>query len=191
MPSRPPLPAILRMVVLIGLLTSISGCSSSTANPASSDALTAVAAVDFSRYMGTWLEIAKYPNRFQKQCVADTSAIYSLQIDGTVKVVNRCRRADGEMDEAVGNARQVGPAKLKVRFAPAWLSWLPAVWGNYWIIDIDEGYQLVAVSEPTREYLWILARTPAVDPAAYQALLKRLEIRGFELSKLEISKTIQ
>ena len=116
-------------------------------------ALVAIPSLDIPRYMGTWFEIAKYPNRFQKKCVADTRAQYQLQPTGTVQVTNRCRMANGEMDEAVGAARQIGPAispKLQVRFAPAWLSLLPFVWGNYWVIDLDEAYQLVAVGEPKR-----------------------------------------
>jgi apolipoprotein D and lipocalin family protein len=74
-----------------------------------------------------------------------------------------------------------------VRFAPEWLSFVPLVWGDYWVIDIDEAYQLVAVSEPKRNYLWVLSRTPQVNPAAYEALLQRLKARGFDLSKLEPS----
>ena len=150
--------------------------------------LLTVESLDVPRYMGTWFEIAKYPNRFQKKCVADTQADYRLQANGTVQVVNRCRKETGEMDEAVGEARQVGaPAspKLQVRFAPAWLSWLPLVWGNYWVIDLDPHYQLVAVSEPTREYLWVLSRTATVEPQAYTALMLRLQAKGFELGRLE------
>jgi apolipoprotein D and lipocalin family protein len=97
----------------------------------------------------------------------------------------------GEMNEAVGEARQIGPStspKLQVRFAPSWLSLLPFVWGNYWVVDLDEGYQLVAVSESKREYLWILSRTPKVDPIQYDALLKRLRVQEFDLSKLELTK---
>ena len=59
------------------------------------------------------------------------------------------------------------------------------VWGNYWVIDLDPAYQLVAVSEPTREYLWVLSRTPAVTTEAYGALLARLKAQGFELQRLE------
>lgn len=146
--------------------------------------------LDVGRYLGTWYEIAKYPNRFQRQCVADTQALYRQREDGQLDVVNRCRQSNGEMTEAVGRARQIGAAdspKLEVRFAPAWLSWLPMVWGDYWVIDLDPAYQLVAVSEPKREYLWVLSRTPAVDAAAYQALLGRLQVKGFDLSKLEKS----
>jgi apolipoprotein D and lipocalin family protein len=154
-------------------------------------ALTSINALDVPRYMGTWYEIAKFPAWFQKKCVADTRADYSLQPGGQVQVINRCRQENGEMKEAVGNARQIGgtaSSKLEVRFAPAWLSFIPAVWGDYWVIDLDPAYQLVAVSEPKREYLWILSRSTKVDPDTYTALLARLSSQGFDLQRLE--KTI-
>jgi len=156
--------------------------------PAGSGALKTIPALDVPRYMGVWFEIAKFPNWFQRKCTGAARAEYSLQSDGTVQIVNRCRIEGGATIEAVGAARQVGPAsspKLEVRFAPAWLSFLPLVWGDYWVIDLDERYQLVAVSEPKRDYLWILARTPHVDPDAYQSLLARLSRMGFDLSRLQ------
>jgi apolipoprotein D and lipocalin family protein len=107
-----------------------------------------------------------------------------------LQVVNRCQLEDGQTSEAIGAARQQGDAnsaRLKVRFAPAWLSFIPAVWGDYWVIDLDPAYQLAAVAEPKREYLWILSRTPKVDSTSYQALLERLTKKGFEISKLENS----
>ena len=147
-----------------------------------------IATLDVPRYMGSWYEIAKFPNRFQKKCVANTVAQYTLLTSGRVRVTNRCRMANGEMDEAIGMARQMGAKnspKLKVRFAPEWLSFLDAVWGNYWVLDIDPAYQLVAVGEPSREFLWVLSRTPTVPAPEYQALLRRLEAQGFDVSKLE------
>jgi apolipoprotein D and lipocalin family protein len=149
-----------------------------------------IASLDVARYMGTWYEIAKYPNSFQKKCVRNTRADYQTQADGGVQVLNRCITADGHTTEALGAARQVGPAdspKLEVRFAPAWLSFLPMVWGDYWVIDLDAQYQLAVVSEPQREYLWVLSRTPKVDVAAYQALLARLGQRGFDVKRIELS----
>lgn len=153
--------------------------------------LTPIAALDVPRYMGTWYEIAKYPNWFQKKCTGETRAEYTLRPDGKVQVINRCRLESGEMNEAIGTARQVGPSnspKLEVRFAPEWLSFLPFVWGDYWVIDLDEKYQLVAVSEPKQEYLWILSRSKAVDPSAYQQLLDRLARNGYDLKKLELTR---
>lgn len=152
--------------------------------------LTSIESLDVPRYMGTWYEIAKYPNAFQKKCVGNTRAEYSIRNDGEVQVVNRCKVQSGEFIEAIGAARQVGGAtspKLKVRFAPAWLSFIPLVWGDYWVIDLDAKMQLVAVSEPQREYLWVLSRTAKVDPAVYKALLARLAQKGFDLRRLELT----
>jgi apolipoprotein D and lipocalin family protein len=149
--------------------------------------LTAIPSLDLPRYMGPWTEIARYPNRFQKQCAGAATATYSLLPEGTVRVVNRCPQADGKVDEAIGEARRIGPpgsAQLQVRFAPAWLSFLPMVWGNYWVVELDEAYQLAVVSEPTREYLWVLSRQPALSPAAWSALTVRLQALGFEPARL-------
>ncbi|MEI8156686.1 MAG: lipocalin family protein [Burkholderiales bacterium] len=153
--------------------------------------LVTIPTLDVPRYMGTWYEIAKYPNRFQKKCVAETRAQYKVQASGAVQVINRCRKESGEMDEAIGEARQIGAAnspKLQLRFAPSWLSFLPFVWGHYWVVDLDDGYQLVAVGEPKREYLWVLARAPTVNAQAYDALLGRLKAQGFDIERLELTK---
>ncbi len=153
--------------------------------------LSTIAALDVPRYMGTWYEIAKFPNRFQKKCAGFTKATYSVLADGSVQVDNRCRTDSGELEAAIGVARQVGGSaspRLKVRFAPAILSFLPFVWGDYWVIDLDQRYQLAAVSEEKREYLWILSRTPKVDKASYDALLGRLAVQGLDVSKLVATK---
>jgi len=150
--------------------------------------LRTVERLDVPRYMGTWYEIARFPNRFQAPCASDTRAEYTAQTDGTVRVVNRCRTESAETIEAAGLARQVGgpdSPKLQVRFAPAWLSWWPAVWGDYWIVDLEPDYLLVAVSEPRRAYLWILARSPRVDPARQAAMVKRLAEQGLDVSRLQ------
>ena len=152
--------------------------------------LTAIAALDVPRYMGTWYEIAKYPAWFQRKCVGSTSAQYSLQTDGRVQVINRCKMANGEWNEAVGLARQIGgpsSAQLKVRFAPEWLSFVPMVWGDYWVVALDPQYQWSIVSEPSRQYLWILSRTPTLPRATYEQLLQQLGAMGFDLNKLEVS----
>ena len=183
------------LIAILFCLCSLQGAAQDKAANAIGQAptgdLTPIAALDVPRYMGTWHEIAKFPNRFQKKCVGHTQADYSLMTDGRVKVINRCKLESGEFNEAIGAARQVGApssAKLKVRFAPAWLSFIPAVWGDYWVIDLDDNYQLAAVSEPGREFLWILSRTPQIDQKSYESLLNRLREKGFDLQKLEITR---
>ena len=140
--------------------------------------------VDLDRYAGDWFEIARFPNRFQRQCVGDVRASYARRADGRLDVVNRCRTANGQT-EAHGVGRIVDEqtfARLKVRFAPAWLSWLPVVWGDYWIIGLAADYSWAVVGDPGREYLWILARAPHLDDESLAAAAARAS--GFDVERL-------
>jgi apolipoprotein D and lipocalin family protein len=146
----------------------------------------AVPLVDLDRYAGDWFEIARFPNTFQRQCVGDVRATYGRRPDGRVDVVNRCRTAEGET-EARGVARIVDErtfAKLKVRFAPTWLSWLPMVWGDYWIIGLAPDYSWAVVGAPGRDYLWILARAPHLDDASTAAARAAARDTGFDVTRL-------
>ena len=142
--------------------------------------------VDLDRYAGDWFEIARFPNRFQRQCVGDVRASYARRADGRLDVVNRCRTDDGQI-QARGIARIVDErtfARLKVRFAPAWLSCLPFVWGDYWIIGLAEDYSWAVVGSPDREYLWILARTPHLDDERAAAARGVARANGFDVERL-------
>ena len=146
-----------------------------------------VAKVDLKRYSGKWFEIARYPNKFQKKCIGNTTADYTIKADDEIEVVNQCVEKNGVINEAKGKAKvedEVSNAKLKVRFAPGYLSFLSAVWGDYWIIDLDENYQYAAVGDPKREYFWILSRTPEMSDAIYQNILRRAEKLGFDPGKV-------
>ncbi len=163
-------------------------CLLIASNTVRAQALKPIAALDVPRYMGMWYEVAKFPNWFQRKCASDTQAKYRLLDNGRIQVTNRCRKSNAEWMQAEGEARQIGgtnSAQLQVRFAPSWLAALPFVWGNYWVIDLDPGYELVAVSEPGKEYLWILARQPQVPAEAYNALLRRLTEQGLDVGRLE------
>jgi lipocalin/uncharacterized protein YbjT (DUF2867 family)/ligand-binding SRPBCC domain-containing protein len=142
--------------------------------------------VDLDRYAGDWFEIARFPNRFQRQCVGDVRATYARRSDGRLDVVNRCRTAEGDT-EARGVARIVDErtfATLKVRFAPGWLSWLPMVWGDYWIVGLAPDYSWAVVGDPGREYLWILARAPHLDDESTAVARAAARDNGFDVERL-------
>ncbi|HEX8636506.1 MAG TPA: lipocalin family protein [Pyrinomonadaceae bacterium] len=150
-------------------------------------ALETVVSVDLKRYVGKWFEIARYPNKFQKQCVGNTTATYNFQSDGSIEVLNQCVKKDGTTIDARGKGRfadKMNNAKLEVRFAPGILSFLPNVWGDYWIIDLDDQYNYAAVGDPKREYFWILSRQPEMSDAVYQNILRRAEAKGFNPGKV-------
>jgi apolipoprotein D and lipocalin family protein len=177
------------LISILGLLLISLGSFQALAQQ-SDQAVKTIASLDVPRYLGTWYEIAKFPNWFQKKCISNTKAVYTAKPDGNLRVLNSCKTASGETSEAEGLARQIGAKdspKLEVRFAPEWLSFLPMVWGDYWVIDLDPQYQLAVVSDPSREYLWILSRTPQLDPKVYADLLQRLQQQRFDIQKLELT----
>ncbi len=159
---------------------------SSLAAPDNLPRLQTVQQVDLNRYMGTWYEIASFPQRFQKGCVA-SMATYSLRKDGKVTVLNQCRNRalDGKLRTAKGTAWVVDKhtnAKLKVRF----------FWpfsGDYWIIDLGPDYEYAVVGHPDRTYLWILCRKPQMDSDTYEGILQRLKAQHYDVGRLK--KTVQ
>jgi apolipoprotein D and lipocalin family protein len=140
-----------------------------------------VPSVDLPRYMGKWYEIARFPNRFQRDCASSSTATYTLRPDGKVEVLNQCRTAEGRAKSARGTARVADPkgpnTKLKVTF----------FWpfsGNYWIIGLDPSYRWVLVGEPNRDYLWILSREPRLDDDLYARIVAQAREQGFDVSRL-------
>lgn len=163
---------------VLGLLT---GCGATTTERLKLPPLETVAHVDLERYLGTWYEIAAFPQSFQRDCTAST-ATYSLREDGDIDVLNRCRKftVDGEEKTAHGRARVVDPvshAKLEVSF-------FRPFWGDYWVIQLGEGYEYAVVGHPGRDYLWILSRTPKLPVDVYAAILTQLQSQGYETTRL-------
>jgi apolipoprotein D and lipocalin family protein len=149
--------------------------------------VTTVDHVDLGRYVGTWFEIARFPNRFQRQCAGNVRATYTRRQDGRIDVTNECRAENGSTIAARGIARVVDPrsqAKLKVRFAPAFLSFLPFVWGDYWVIGLANDYSWAVVGDPGHKYLWILSRTATLDASAYAQAMERARANGFDTTRL-------
>ena len=158
-----------------------------TAMSAQHPPLQVVPEVDYQRYAGKWFEIARLPNRFEDDCVANVTAEYAPMPDGRISVTNRCEEADGTFNVAEGVARREDgrpTSVLEVRFAPRFLSFLPMVWGDYRVIELDPDYRHAVVASDDREYLWILSRTPTMDEATYDSLVARAKDQGFDVSRL-------
>jgi apolipoprotein D and lipocalin family protein len=157
-------------IALVLLFAGLASCMLRPTTP-----LPTVESVDLTRYMGEWYEIALLPNRFQSMCVADTRASYRLDGD-VVRVRNRCRNADGGIEEAVGIAKVVeGSRNAKLR-----VSFFRPFYGDYWILALDPDYRWALIGEPSRKYSWVLSRTPSLDDASLQAALDKAAALGFD-----------
>ncbi len=170
-----------RVVGVVWGLAMSARCATSTTERLRLPPLQTVAHVDLSRYVGTWYEIANFPQSFQRGCTA-TTATYTLRADGDIDVLNRCRKGslDGKEKSALGHARvldRATNAKLEVSF-------FRPFWGDYWVIDLADDYSYAVVGHPGRDYLWILARTPRMAEATFQGIVDRLKLHGYETSRL-------
>lgn len=170
-------------IIMLSLIT-LAGCASTNGPLATQES------VDLQKYKGVWYEQAKLPNRFQEQCVGNVAAEYTLQSDNRIKVVNSCKLADGSTEKVEGEGRLADKAnpdtsKLEVRFAPKWLSAVPSVWGDYWIMKTQGNYEYSLVGTPNREFLWVLSRDKKADQNVVSSLLKYAAEQGFDVSKVQ------
>ncbi len=154
------------------MMTLLLGCNSTPNTP-----LPTVEQVDLNRYLGTWYEIARYEHSFEKGC-SNVNATYSLSDDGKIKVVNRCLKK-GKVDEAIGKAYAVDETNSKLK-----VSFFGPFYGNYWILVLDEAYTYAVIGDPSREYLWILSRTPKLDTIKLKSILQKLPSLGYDAKKL-------
>lgn len=161
-----------KAALLVALFTG--GC-------ASRPPLETVSSVDLPRYSGKWYEIARYPNWFQRNCASDTTAEYTPNPDGSIRVINRCREKSGRIQSVEGRATIVPNSqntRLKVGFGGPFK-------GDYWIIGLDEkNYSWVLVGHPSRQFLWILARERTLPDTTYQEIVALAEKRGYDPDKI-------
>ncbi len=138
---------------------------------------------EVQRFLGQWHEIARYPHSFEKDLVGVT-ANYSMREDGLIKVVNKGfkKSLQGPVKEAVGKAKIPDssiPSKLKVSFF-----WI--FYADYFVLELDQkNYQWAVIGSSSPKYLWILSRTPQMDEDQYKKLLELIQLRGYDLGKLE------
>ncbi|OAI04659.1 lipocalin [Methylomonas methanica] len=136
---------------------------------------------ELERYLGTWYEIARLDHSFERG-LTDISAEYSLRDDGGVKVLNSGYDAEqGQRKIAEGKAYFIDKpdiGRLKVSF-------FGPFYGAYNIIALDKtGYRYVMIAGPDRDYLWILARSPKLDPSIREELIQQAKALGFATEKL-------
>lgn len=138
-----------------------------------------VSRFDLLRYLGTWYEIARFDHSFERG-MNNVMAEYLLREDGMIDVLNSGWK-DGRYKTAEGKAKQPDPvndpAHLKVSFFLFFYS-------DYDILMLDDDYQVALVGSKSPKYLWILARTPAVDDAVLDAVLEEASGRGYNIDDL-------
>lgn len=144
------------------------------------DNITPVQSFELQRYLGTWYEVARLDHRFERG-LSHVTAEYSLRDDGGVKVVNKgYSQKNSRWDTATGKAYFVNDKSsgyLKVSF------WGP-FYSTYVIFELDNDYQYALVSGENKDYFWILARQPTLEPALLEKLIEKAGALGFATDKI-------
>lgn len=164
---------MIRNILFIVVLFIFTGCF--TKHPH----LKTVDSVNINKYLGTWYEIARYEHFFEKGC-KNVTANYSLNEDNSLKVVNKCTKIDtNKKSSATGIAYATNKSNSKLK-----VSFFRPFYGDYWVLMLDDSYKYAVVGTPSREYLWILSRTPKLDKNITKEILEKLPKLGFATNKL-------
>lgn len=163
------------LALCLGATPLLAGCAE--------EPLEVVSGVELQRFQGKWYEIAKLPRAIQSDC-RGTTAFYTERAGG-LDIVNECHLGGlaGELKSITARGEVPDPsvpAKLSVDFG--------GIFGDYWIIDLGEKYEFAVVGHPTRDYLWILSRTPTLDEATLTGILERAKAKGFDTGRLEYTE---
>ena len=165
---------LLILLVLAGALT----------RKASAQSASAISNLDLNRYMGTWYEIARLPDKAQKNCVSNGIILFALADKANrFQVVNSCQAKDGytNVRNASGKpANKSGDGKLKVSYTWPFSQ-------KYWVLAVDPSYEWVLVGSPNHKLLWVLSRTATLSPDVLATIEAKAATQGFATSKLIIS----
>ena len=136
----------------------------------------AVTTFDLNRYMGKWYEIARFDHRFERD-MTHCTAVYTMQKNGTVKVVNRGYRND---DWRISN----GKAKRTSKPGVLRVSFFGPFYSDYRVLMVASDYSYALIGGSNDDYLWILSRTPRLDEDTRNRILFEAQRRGYQTDKL-------
>ncbi|NTV02093.1 MAG: lipocalin [Chlorobiaceae bacterium] len=161
----------MKRVILSLLLLGLAGCAGAP------EGIVAVDRFDLKRYLGTWYEVARIENRFEKG-TEQVSANYSLREDGKVKVLNRgYDPVQKRWKSAEGKAKFAGDPTVGALA----VSFFGPFYGGYNVFELDrDNYSWAMVAGSSRDYLWVLSRTPQMDRAVYSRLMAEANAKGFD-----------
>lgn len=183
MPHKDPLKTTLKLSLIGGLALGGLYWAAQSAKARKMPEQSIVAKVDKDRLMGTWYEISRFPNLFQGDDQVGGTDNYYPKANGDIEVIYKYHEKSFDAPEKqmkgklFREAKDEPTGKFKVQFF-----W--PITADYWIIDLDDNYEYMAVGYPDRSMLWIMSRHPEVKPEIYNAMLERLKAQHYEVDRL-------
>ncbi len=159
---------------------------------ASAGPVTPVSKLDPQQYIGQWRQIASIPQWFEALCYSDTVANYSVNDDGTIRVVNRCLSLGGLEIVTRGRARildKTTSAQLQVTFLNVGGGWVyPGNEPNYIVMGLSPDYRWAVVGDPQRTSAFVLSRSSTLTADEKSKVLAVLAANGFNACSLNTTR---
>lgn len=169
--------------LFLAALLALAACGATRPDPGTP---ATVERVDLERYLGLWHEVARLPQSFQDSRTLrceEVTAEYTAAGPGRISVVNSCVNAldpARPRREARGQAYVVeGSEGARLRVSFFW-----PFFGDYWVLGLHPEYRWALVGSPSRQSLWLLSRTPALEEAEVERALAIARREGFDLTPL-------
>ena len=141
--------------------------------------------LDPKQLAGTYYEVARIPNGFERQCVGKVTTTYDVRPDGRMDVFNECLKENGTGTRVHGIGRLAADGtNIEVRFPAPWLSGGRRPWPDYEILGTGPEYSYVVAGDASRNHLWILSRLPRMPQLAYAQAIEIANGKGYDVVRL-------
>ena len=166
---------ILRSIHVPLLLTLVFGCQ--TMKP-----IHTVEYVDLNRFMGDWYVIANIPTFIEKDAY-NAVETYRLEDDGTVATTFRFNKSS--LDGPLKEYHPRGYIRDKESNAVWGMQFVWPFKAEYRIMFLSDDYSKTVIGRSKRDYVWIMARDPAISDGEYTSIVNFLQQEGYDIKKLQ------
>lgn len=164
-------------VLLFAAVAVLAGCAVSPEKVT----VPAVKQVELARFMGPWYVIANIPTFIETEAYNAVES-YELNPDGTIHTTFTFNK--GALD---GPPKQYEPKGFVVPGTGNAIWGMRFVWpikAEYVISHVDATYSETIIARSSRDYVWIMARTPSISAERYQSLVEKVGALGYDVGKL-------
>jgi apolipoprotein D and lipocalin family protein len=138
--------------------------------------------VDLDRFMGDWYVIANIPTFIEKDAY-NAIETYRLDDDGTVATTFKFNK--GSPDGPLKTYHPRGYIRDKASNAVWGMQFIWPFKAEYRIIFVSEDYSKTVIGRSKRDYVWIMAREPAISDDEYASITNFLQEQGYDIKDLQ------
>ena len=170
---------LLAVFISLGLI----GCASNLIfNDNEPKSMPVVDYVDLDRFMGDWYVIATIPT-FLERDAYNPIETYQLNSDGTIATTFTFNK--GSLNGPTKIYRPRGFIKDRRTNAIWDMQFVWPIKADYRIVYLDDDYQQTIIGRNSRDFVWVMARTPRISEQDYLNLVTMVGSLGYNLNDLQ------